>query len=823
MSPSKLTSEVWPVIDAGQVSTEREDSVLIYQPADPVEAHHSGSLYIVASGLSSGERGQLVSNYAAQKVMSVYFGSDEPDLGLRLRDAFETANADLYAYAQQRPELVKVGVVMGAVAVRGELMHVAQVGDGRAYLIRDGGISQITRDHTLVQQLLDEGAISPDEAPGHPRRDVVLRALGTQETVAIDVFDTRLRPDDAVILSSNALPRALADDEIAQVVASKAPRNAAEMLAQKIRGQGMKQGLAVVAVLLRDGAPPAEMEIPHTWDCQPPSFDSQPTLMMKRVSREESQPVVPAPPTPPVGTPQSSPPPIDRSSAAAQTQQTPRPPTEPASSASQVQPAPVYLTPVQPAPSYGAPQSAPPSAPPAYPPPASPPPGYAAPPQQPAYPPQGGYGQQPPAPAGYVVDPVTGLPPVPQGQPGWGAPPGGGYAPRIYQPPGQPNMQQPRRGLSIGTVALVGLMAVLLTAVMVLILVNPMGWTLPWVGEIAQVATATATPGLPTPTLPPVATTEVPIVQPTEPQVTPTQAAPDGMVLIEGGAFLRGVADAEIDTAVNSCIQEDPSNDNIHCYREYFADGQPVEQVTLSPFYMDTTEVTNRAYAACVAAGVCTPPEKQEFYNDPNYAEHPVTYVTWDQAGSYCQWASKRLPTEAEWEKAARWDPRSSQSYIYPWGNNFDAGRTNTLAAGRGGTSPVTEFAQDISPWGIFDMAGNVSEWVSDWYNSGYQGLGTLNPTGPANQPFNDPFRVARGGSFQSFASYARAGQRFDVPPATAAAWLGFRCAANAGGPVPAEAATEPGAPQSTEATNEAAITPTAGVTPSGGESTPVP
>lgn len=810
MSPSKLTSEVWPVADAGQAPADREDGVLVYQPPDPTEAHYSGSLYVIASGLSGGERGELASRYAAQKIMSTYFSSDEPDLGLRLREAVEAANTDLYTYAQQSSELVKVGVVITAVAVRGELMHVAQVGDSRAYLIRDGRIQQITRDHTLVQQLLDEGAIAPDEAPDHPRRDVLLRTLGTQETVTIDISDTRLRPDDALVLCSRALPRGLTDDEIVQVAASKAPRNAAEMLVQKARGQGVKQGMAVVAVLLRDGAPPLATDIPYTWDGQPPSFDSQPTLMMKRTSRKEQRTAAPPPSQPPADAPA-----VDRTSPAAQTHQKARQAPEP-TPVPQAQPAPSYQMPVQPAPQYGAQQPTPPS----YQAPAPQQPGYPpAPPHQPGYSPYSQSAQQQYAPSGYVVDPVTGLPPVPQGQAGWGTPQGGGYAPRIYQPPGQPQYRQPRRGFSIGAFALVGLLAVLLTAAMVLILVNPLGWKLPWAGEVAEAPTATPTAmTLPTST-PPLVTTQPPEVQPTTPAVTVTQSAPTNMVLIDGGAFLRGVPDTEIETITLPCIDEDTLPGDPNCNREWFSDAQPVEEVTVSPFYIDITETTNRAYAACVAAGVCTAPDRQEFYNDPNYAEHPVVYVTWDQATVYCQWAGKRLPREAEWEKAARWDTQTSQSYIYPWGNTFEPGRANTLSAGLGGTSPVTDFPQDVSPWGVLGMAGNVTEWIQDWYYPEYKGLGTLNPTGPQSGQLNEPVRVARGGSFVNIAAYVRAGHRFSVKPDKSAGWLGFRCVADIAGAAPAVTPTPAATPAASGTPGTATATPLAGSTPS----TPVP
>jgi formylglycine-generating enzyme required for sulfatase activity len=280
------------------------------------------------------------------------------------------------------------------------------------------------------------------------------------------------------------------------------------------------------------------------------------------------------------------------------------------------------------------------------------------------------------------------------------------------------------------------------------------------------------------------------------------------MVLVEGGPFLRGVSAEEAQAAALACINE-TGEDKTPCFPEYFNDAQPVEEVTLSPFFIDLTEVTNAAYAACVAAEVCTAPDNTEFYADAAFAQHPVVYVTWDQVSTYCEWAGKRLPTEAEWEKAARWDPATSQSFVYPWGNAWEAGRANTDAAGLGGTSAVQAFAQDISPWGVLGMAGNVSEWVQDWYFPGYEGLGTFNPTGPTNQPLTEPFRVARGGSFQALSPFARAGQRFDVPPTQASSWIGFRCAANV------EGAEPPAAPADTPTpTTEGAVTPTGAITP---------
>ncbi|HEC22987.1 MAG TPA: Stp1/IreP family PP2C-type Ser/Thr phosphatase, partial [Chloroflexi bacterium] len=782
MSPSKLTVEVWPVTDRGQALEQNEDFVLVYQPTDPQQARYSGSLYVVVDGMGGGMAGQLASRYAARKVMHAYYSSDEPDLGLRLREAVEAANADLYQYAQSQPELVKLSTTLVAAAIRGEEMHIAAVGDSRAYLIREGQIQQITRDHTLVQQLLDEGAITPEQAREHPRRDVVLRALGMEETVAVDVFDLRLRPDDAVILCTDGLTEYLHEDEIARIVASSSPRSAAETLIQKANDRGGKDNVTVVAALARDGAPPLVTDIPHRWDGQPPTFDEQPTLAVPRTERPlpptEAMPVAtggeetppeppPAPETPPAA------PPAHLEETAQMRRPQPQPPVEPAPPHRwEEAPAPSQGTPVQPAPPYGTPPQQPPQQPP-------PQPGY------PAQPPPG-YGQPAPPPPGYAIDPATGLPPVPPGgQPGYGVPrQAGPYAPRVYQPPAQPNIA-PRRGIPIGWFFVAGIVAIVLTALMVVVLVNPMNWELKLPSFAGGAATEAPTQAAEAPPTQPVdqPTAVPPTPVPATPE--PTQpVAPPGMVLIEGGPFLRGVSDEEVQAAILSCINE--AEDNTRCLPEYFTDAQPVEEVTLSPFFIDVTEVTNVDYAACVAAEVCSPPQDEQYYADPAFAQHPVVFVTWQQAVEYCTWAGRRLPTEAEWEKAARWDPVTGESYVYPWGNEWEPGRANTAAAGLGGTSAVQAFAQDISPTGVLDMTGNVSEWIQDWYFPGYENQGTLNPTGPETQPLGEPFRVVRGGSFlEDLSSYVRAGHRLAVNPEEASSWIGFRCAMDVAGAEP--------------------------------------
>jgi formylglycine-generating enzyme required for sulfatase activity len=219
---------------------------------------------------------------------------------------------------------------------------------------------------------------------------------------------------------------------------------------------------------------------------------------------------------------------------------------------------------------------------------------------------------------------------------------------------------------------------------------------------------------------------------------------------------------------------------------------KPIHQVSMPGFWMDKVEVTNAMYALCANAGACRLPQeyrsdsRDKYYGDAQYANYPVVYVTWLQAKTYCEWAGRRLPTEAEWERAARGD----DTRVYPWGDQLpDASRAN-FSNLVGDTASVGNSPAGVSPFGILDMSGNVAEWTNDIYSGTYytSSLAT-NPQGPSGASNN---RVVRGGTYQDVEGDIRASKRSSVSGSDvnavidSAEWLGtfspkigFRCASN--------------------------------------------
>ena len=221
-------------------------------------------------------------------------------------------------------------------------------------------------------------------------------------------------------------------------------------------------------------------------------------------------------------------------------------------------------------------------------------------------------------------------------------------------------------------------------------------------------------------------------------------------------------------------------------------DERPLHLVELSAFYMDKFEVTNAQYLKCFYEGACDKPSNTIYFLDSTskYADYPVVYVMWQDAVDFCEWRGARLPTEAEWEKAARGDSR----FDYPWGDekldgrklNFcDMNCTNswnskTINDKYAEIAPVGNYESGKTDSGIYDLAGNVWEWVADWYAADYYAIYDASPFPNPTGPESGLFRVLRGGSWYNAERDILVYKRYQLNfQDSGNNQVGFRCAKN--------------------------------------------
>ncbi len=257
--------------------------------------------------------------------------------------------------------------------------------------------------------------------------------------------------------------------------------------------------------------------------------------------------------------------------------------------------------------------------------------------------------------------------------------------------------------------------------------------------------------------------------------------SPEPVVWIGGGRFLRGSGPVDVALALELCTRAHRGRGD-RCREELWATLEtPRRSIWISAFGIDRTEVTNAAYDRCVHAGACSPARMAR--SDPRVGEPamPVSGVTFQQAEAFCRFAGGRLPTESEWERAAR----GGDGRPFPWGHQWNDRLANHGAAGSQPdpidghpyAAPVGSYPDGASPHGVLDMVGNVWEWTADRYGGPEstdwaEGL-AVDPRGPES----GGERMVRGGSWRSTADALRTTTRIPVPEGTSAPDLGFRCA----------------------------------------------
>jgi PPM family protein phosphatase len=240
--------------DVGLVRTENQDFAACTTPQEEQARHDNGRLLIVADGMGGHRGGATASRVAAETVKARYLENSSADLPTVLRESLLAANTRIFEEAQGNPELRGMGTTTTALAVSGGQGWIAHVGDSRVYRIRDGGIEQLTADHSLVATMMREGLLTPEEAETHPRRNVLQRSMGVALDVDVDIEGPiELRPGDMFVLCSDGLHGVVKEDEISRIATGREIENAADELLKRALERGAPDNVTLIVARVEVG------------------------------------------------------------------------------------------------------------------------------------------------------------------------------------------------------------------------------------------------------------------------------------------------------------------------------------------------------------------------------------------------------------------------------------------------------------------------------------------------------------------------------------------------------------------------------------------
>jgi serine/threonine protein phosphatase PrpC len=232
--------------DVGQARPHNEDYVEFFTPSDPEQLKSKGSLYLVADGMGGHQAGEVASKGAVELVIANYYGDKGQDAATSLVKAFHTANEQLHIQSETDISKKGMGTTLVAAAILGRKVYVANVGDSRAYLINLSGITQITEDHSWVEEQVRAGLLTPEQARRHPQRNLVTRALGSRPKVEVDLFEGEIGESDTLLLCSDGLTGRVEDSEIASLVLDHPPREAVRQLVALANERGGKDNITAL-------------------------------------------------------------------------------------------------------------------------------------------------------------------------------------------------------------------------------------------------------------------------------------------------------------------------------------------------------------------------------------------------------------------------------------------------------------------------------------------------------------------------------------------------------------------------------------------------
>jgi len=235
--------------DQGQVREHNEDYVDFYEPSNNKELSRDGYLYIIADGVGGAIAGEVASRVATERTLFHYLNSpDEGDWSVRIKRAMLAANLDLREHVIEQLVGSRMATTMVAVILHDNTATIANVGDSRGYHWQYGILRQITKDQSLVAKLLEEGVITEEEAINHPRRNVILHSLGSEDEPQIDIYTVDISPGEALFLCSDGLTRHVCDDEISDILAEQDPDEATESLIQLANNRGGEDNISAAII-----------------------------------------------------------------------------------------------------------------------------------------------------------------------------------------------------------------------------------------------------------------------------------------------------------------------------------------------------------------------------------------------------------------------------------------------------------------------------------------------------------------------------------------------------------------------------------------------